>query len=303
MPILSEKINHQNNTKTQKKEGSDGENVQFCSSEQSRYPPKKYSQCISDTNNPSEIERSDDEPEEYSEPYISATDPAREIIEILYWGNYYIGFLFSEEQFYSEPKREKERGEEERRDIAIILFWNQCWDCRDDHLHHIEYHSQYSAQNRILPSRKYSSFSEVFRHSYHSKYKHYYRKRESIRNSVALHILYREHEQERENHEMSSDNPWTHIKKYKNWSKKHPQESHHDFYTQYPSRDSYITMTTSTHLYDAGDERNELIPTKLLLAGEALASSCPKRPLHTGLHEHSCEAPNTTSEEEKSNWN
>ena len=97
MPILSEKINHQNNTKTQKKEGSDGENVQFCSSEQSRYPPKKYSQCISDTNNPSEIERSDDEPEEYTEAYIPTTDPAREIIQLLYRRNYLVCFFLSEE--------------------------------------------------------------------------------------------------------------------------------------------------------------------------------------------------------------
>ena len=170
-------------------------------------------------------------------------------------------------------------------------------------MHHIEYHSQYSAQNRILPSRKYSSFSEVFSHSYHSNYKHYHRKRESIRNSVALHVLYREHEQERENHKMSSDNPETCIRNNKNWSKKHPQESHHDFYAQYPGGDSYITMATPSLLYDAGDERDEFIPTELFLAWEALTSSCPKRSLHTGLHEHSTEAPNTTSEEEKYNWN
>jgi hypothetical protein len=84
MRILREKMNQENCTKTQKKEGSDGENVQFCSSEQSRCSPKKYPQCISYADNPSEIERADDESEEYSEPYISATDPAREIIEILY---------------------------------------------------------------------------------------------------------------------------------------------------------------------------------------------------------------------------
>ena len=62
-------------------------------------------------------------------------------------------------------------------------------------------------------------------------------------------------------------------------------------------------MTTSSPLQEARYERDELIPTELLPTGEALTSSRPKRPLHAGLHEYSSEAPDTTAEEEKSNWN
>lgn len=61
----------------------------------------------------------------------------------------------------------------------------------------------------------------------------------------------------------------------------------------------HTTVATSSLLDYAGYERNEFIPTKLLLAGEALTSPRPERPFHAGLHEDSAETSNTRSEEEK----
>lgn len=90
-------MNHKNSTKTQKKEGCNRQNVHFCSSHDSRDCPEEHSNGISDTNNPPEIEWTDDESYEYTESYIATTHPAGEVIQLLYRGNYYIGFLFSEQ--------------------------------------------------------------------------------------------------------------------------------------------------------------------------------------------------------------
>ena len=117
-------MNHENDTEAQKKQGSNRQNIHFCSLYDSRYRPEEGSESVSDTDNPSEIERSNDEPQEYTESYISTTDPAWEIIELLYRGDYPISFLFSEERFHHYPKREKEGGEQDGGDIVIFLLRN-----------------------------------------------------------------------------------------------------------------------------------------------------------------------------------
>lgn len=107
MPILSEKMNHQNNTKSQKKEGCNRQNIYFILSDRTRDQPKKCTNGISDTDNPSEIEWSYHESEEYSEPYISATDPGGKLVELFYRGDKSISSFFSEEKFCQYPEREK----------------------------------------------------------------------------------------------------------------------------------------------------------------------------------------------------
>lgn len=77
-------MNHENDTKSQKKEGRNWQNIYFILSESTRDQPKNRAKSISYADNPSEIEWTDDESYEYSEPYISPTDPAREVIQFLY---------------------------------------------------------------------------------------------------------------------------------------------------------------------------------------------------------------------------
>jgi len=155
-------MNHENDTKTQKKEGRNRQNVHFCSPDYTRECPEERTKGVSYTNNPSEIHRSHDEPEEYSEPYIASPNPRRETIELGNRRDECIGFFFTKKWLNYEPKREKHRSEEYGEDITIVFLRENSRYCGYYHLYEIEEHSHDSAKNRISPSREKSSFSDIF---------------------------------------------------------------------------------------------------------------------------------------------
>ena len=67
----------------------------------------------------------------------------------------------------------------------------------------------------------------------------------------------------------------------KKCSKDHPDKSHHHLYTQHPRRNYRFAHSTTTFLYNVGDDGYEFIPAKFFSAGEALAPACPERALYS----------------------
>lgn len=80
---------------------------------------------------------------------------------------------------------------------------------------------------------------------------------------------------------MASNHPNAVSIHTKKCSKDHPDKSHHHLYTQYPKRNYRFTHSTTTFLYNVGDDGYELVPTKFFSASEALAPASPERAFYS----------------------
>lgn len=107
MAYLWEKIYEPSDAETQKKEGSNGQNIQFSFFPKLWDEPKECSESVSESDYPPEVKWSHYEADKYAKSHIPSADPCWEIIHEWYWSNESISRLFSDEHFESEPKREK----------------------------------------------------------------------------------------------------------------------------------------------------------------------------------------------------